>query len=190
VTTGPSLALVPPGTPSPERSYWVIHPWLLAGAYPGHADVAEHAARVEAIWRAGCRTFVSLMEEDERNNAGERFASYVGTVDELAARDGTRATCLRFAIRDVSAPSRDLMRSILDAIDLSLEAGKPVYVHCFGGVGRTGTVVGCWLIRHGLATPGDVLDVLVRLRRADTVRGNRRAPETADQIDRVTTWTG
>ena len=23
-----------------------------------------------------------------------------------------------------------------------------VYVHCWGGVGRTGTVVGCWLVRH------------------------------------------
>ena len=24
-----------------------------------------------------------------------------------------------------------------------------MYLHCWGGVGRTGTVVGCWLVRHG-----------------------------------------
>ena len=42
------------------------------------------------------------------------------------------------------------MREVLDAIDASLEARLPVYVHCYGGIGRTGTVVGCWLVRHGL----------------------------------------
>ena len=41
------------------------------------------------------------------------------------------------------------MASILDAIDAALDGGKTVYVHCWGGVGRTGTVVGCWLVRHG-----------------------------------------
>ena len=35
------------------------------------------------------------------------------------------------------------------AIDEAMSAGKAVYVHCWGGVGRTGTVVGCWLVRHG-----------------------------------------
>lgn len=32
---------------------------------------------------------------------------------------------------------------ILDAIDARLEAGKSVYVHCWGGIGRTDTVAGC-----------------------------------------------
>ena len=27
--------------------------------------------------------------------------------------------------------------------------GRKVYVHCWGGVGRTGTVVGCYLVRQG-----------------------------------------
>lgn len=33
----------------------------------------------------------------------------------------------------------------------ALAAGQTVYVHCYGGIGRTGTVVGCWLVRHGLS---------------------------------------
>ena len=28
--------------------------------------------------------------------------------------------------------------------------GKNVYVYCWGGIGRTSTAVGCWLVRHGM----------------------------------------
>ena len=28
-------------------------------------------------------------------------------------------------------------------------AAGGVYVHCWGGIGRTGTTVGCWFVRHG-----------------------------------------
>ena len=38
---------------------------------------------------------------------------------------------------------------MLDTIDQALAAGHTMYVHCWGGVGRTGTVVGCHLVRHG-----------------------------------------
>src|SRR3712207_6971239 len=31
----------------------------------------------------------------------------------------------------------------------SAEGGLP-YVHCWGGIGRTGTVVGCYLVEHGM----------------------------------------
>ncbi|MFZ5949388.1 MAG: fused DSP-PTPase phosphatase/NAD kinase-like protein [Candidatus Rifleibacteriota bacterium] len=39
-----------------------------------------------------------------------------------------------------------------------MAAGKPVYVHCWGGLGRTGVVVGCWSRRHGEAEPLAKLD--------------------------------
>jgi len=35
------------------------------------------------------------------------------------------------------------MHEILDTIDAALSAKRIVYVHCWGGVGRTGTVIGC-----------------------------------------------
>ncbi|NJN80266.1 MAG: hypothetical protein HC797_07245 [Anaerolineales bacterium] len=43
------------------------------------------------------------------------------------------------------------MKNILDTIDNEIENGNPVYVHCWGGVGRTGITAACYLIRHGLS---------------------------------------
>ena len=60
----------------------------------------------------------------------------------------------RHSIVDMDVPrSQQQTAGILDAIDKALEDGKNVYVHCWGGIGRTGTVVGCWLVRHGMTGP-------------------------------------
>ena len=57
----------------------------------------------------------------------------------------------------VQAPA--LMRSILDAIDAAVSQGRRVYVHCRAGIGRTGTVVGCYLVRHGMSGPQAIAQI-------------------------------
>jgi ADP-ribosylglycohydrolase len=176
--------------PPAPRCYWVVPNRFLAGAYPGHPDRAAHAERISRLWSSGVRSFVSLMEEHETNNTGKAFKAYADEVRALAGRDGAEAHCRRFAIRDISVPSVVLMREVLDFVDTELAANRGVYVHCFGGIGRTGTVVGCWLIRHGFATPGDVETVLARLRCTDAERASRRSPETEEQRQFVASWRG
>jgi hypothetical protein len=163
--------------PPTSSSYWVVPGTLLAGAYPGDPEPDQHLQKVRALVGAGIRTFVNLMEEGETDHAHKPFVPY----EDLAVRLCPEVTCVRHPIRNLSVPSAADMIAILDAIDGSLNAGKPVYVHCWGGVGRTGTVVGCWLLRHRLAEPSDVLDVLMRLRRHDQERSNRMSPETGEQ---------
>ena len=83
----------------------------------------------------------------------------------------------------------DVMTGILDAIDTSLDAGHTVYVHCWGGVGRTGTIVGCWLMRHGL-TGDDALEQIAEWWK-DVEKAERIpfSPETHEQQEYVRRWT-
>lgn len=184
-----TLATEADAAPAP-RSYWVVPTWFLAGAYPSNPDVGpKRSERVALLWQAGIRTYVNLVEESERP-WGKPFTRYADDLDEIAARDAPqeRASCIRFAIRDAGIPSASGMRSVLDTIDLSLAAGRPLYLHCFGGMGRTATTVGCWLLRHRLASKEDVLEVITRLRKADEDRRDWAAPENDEQRDFVKAW--
>ncbi len=170
--------------PPTSSCYWVVPGTLLAGAYPGDPDPDEHREKVQAIVGAGIRTFVNLMEKNETNYVGEPFVPY----QDLARRLCPEAVCVRHPIRDLSAPTASEMTAILDAIDESMKVGRPVYVHCWGGIGRTGTVIGCWLLRHRLAEPSDVLDVLMRLRQQDQERRHQMSPESGEQQKFVRQW--
>ena len=52
----------------------------------------------------------------------------------------------------------------------------------------TGTVVGCWLLRHKLATQDTVLATLDRLQQQDRERGHRQSPENDSQCRFVQEW--
>jgi protein-tyrosine phosphatase len=78
------------------------------------------------------------------------------------------------------------MTRILDDIDRLLLTSKMVYLHCHAGLGRTGTVVGCYLARHAMATGQSALDRITHLRRA--IPGSGRSPETKAQADFVVSW--
>jgi protein-tyrosine phosphatase len=61
-------------------------------------------------------------------------------------------------------------------------------VHCWGGLGRTGLVVACWLRgRHGYDGPA-ALAALAELRQQDRLRGHQLAPETEQQRAFVQSW--
>ena len=133
--------------------------------------------KVQALVSSGARLFVNLMEEGETNHAGDPFVPYA----ELTQQLYPDIACVRNPIRDQSVPTQAQMRDVLDTIDHEVQSGKAVYVHCWGGVRRTGTVVGCWLLRHRLADASNVLDVLRLLRQQDQERGQRMSPETPAQ---------
>jgi protein tyrosine/serine phosphatase len=80
------------------------------------------------------------------------------------------------------------MNSILAAIEAGLQAGHKIYLHCWGGIGRTGTTVGCYLVRHG-KTGAEALDQLSTWwRSVPKSRYYSRSPETAAQMNFILHW--
>ena len=171
-----------------DRTYWVLDGKLLAGCYPGDADLDKARGKLSAMLDFGVRHFVNLMEPDERDWYGQLFAPYNTVARELAQARGIELSFSRFAIRDLEVPRRVLMEEILRDIDRAVDSGRTVYVHCFGGRGRTGSVVGCWLVRHGAASGAEALERIGELRLVipEAVRGP--SPETPGQAAFVRGW--
>jgi protein tyrosine phosphatase len=171
-----------------DRCYWVVPNKFLAGEYPGSKDSREALEKVSRLVNCGIRRIINLMEEDERNYGNERFVPYENILRDFSKSLGLTVNVTRHPIRDLQVPSQKEMVQILDSIDRSLAEGLPVYVHCWGGVGRTGTVVGCYLIRHDMVTQRDVLDRIAYLRREE-LTAYRQSPETSEQRRMVQNWT-
>ena len=192
------LPLASGSTPGPNfRSYWVVEDRFAAGAYPSRSqppDPGQMPDRTAALLDAGITCFVNLTEDQPGSGTREEtFHHYQEYVD------GT-AVVLAHPIVDVDIPTVDEMIATLDVIDDHLDNGGNVYVHCWGGKGRTGTVVGCWLVRHGYGRPDfpedpigpddpdDVIAVLQDMRRGDLGTGDQPSPDTADQEAFIRSW--
>jgi atypical dual specificity phosphatase len=139
---------------------------VVAGRHPCAWGAENAWVEVGDLVAAGVTLFVDLTQSGEL----EPYASLV----EAPARYVNRP------IRDFSIPTRDDLVSILDEIDAELEAGGVVYVHCWAGCGRTGVVVGSWLVRHGV-------DPNEALRRIAEARG-LGCPQTLEQRIFVLGW--
>ena len=166
-----------------DNAYWVLRGRLMAGEYPGDYDPAVSLRRIRGLFDCGIRSFINLMEASEESVDARQAPAYAALVEQCASRLGVVGEWLRFEIHDMSAPSAGQMGAIQRAIDDSLERERPVYVHCWRGRGRTGTVVASHLIRQGLATPENFLAVVEKLRGQ-----SNSSPETPAQIDFVRSW--
>jgi hypothetical protein len=169
-----------------DRSYWVIPDKFLAGYYPGDRDQSVMVQKMRDLLSCGIRCTINLMETDETDHEGLRFRNYEPILKKLA-NGNFPVSCHRMPIRDLGIPSREFMVQILDRIDDALSEDCPVYIHCWGGRGRTGTVVGCWLVRHGISEGETALKKIGELRRFDP-KAHWPSPEMPDQIQMVLSW--
>jgi hypothetical protein len=157
----------------PTRDSYRVADGLLAGAYPGSLDPADTRRRLQAFSDHGVSIFLDL------THPADPLEPY-----ELWLGPGTRRVA--HPIVDMGTTTIPHMVRILDDVDGAIGAGASVYVHCWGGLGRTGTVVGCWLRRHGLDA-GDAIARIAELRR-DLRDASFASPQTAAQCAMVTAW--
>ena len=119
------------------NTYWVIPHKLLAGEYPGDKDPGKAREKINRFFEVGVRHFVDLTELGE-------LIPYETILSEESRAANITATYQRFPIPDISVPrDAEFLAEILLTIDRQIRQGGAVYVHCRGGVGRTGVVVAC-----------------------------------------------
>ena len=168
--------------PRPIReSYWVVPGQLLAGEYPGKFDEELTRKRLDALIEAGFDTFIDL------TNANETFP-YANILQEQAHAYNTEAVHHRFPIGDFGLPSAETMNAILNEIEESLKSGRRIYLHCWGGIGRTGTTVGCYLVRQGKSAEEALDQLSAWWRSVPKSQYHPQSPETHEQVNFIRTW--
>ena len=166
--------------PIPE-SYWVKEDRFLAGEYPGSYDPESMRRRMDAFLEAGANTFIDLTQSHE-------LVPYENILKEQAKTYNVNTSYYRFPIRDHSIPSAEIMTTILDTIDDVVDARGCLYVHCYGGVGRTGMVVGCYLVRHGFTNEQAAAEVDRLFKTRPYNLYFSRSPESDEQVEFILNW--
>ena len=137
-----------------EGSYRVAENFL-AGPCFLTPTVTQSLERIAALHQCGVTCIVSLLRRQDLFRTRHLLEN---------ASDAAVWQQHFFPIPNGETPSVGQMRMILDAIDHALNQGLTVYASCIAGRGRTGTVVGCWLSRHGESENEEALDALAELR--------------------------
>lgn len=155
-----------------NQSYEVCSNGIIyAGEYPGdkNGEFAKH--KIEQMYHFGIRHFIDLTEEGEQH-----------PYNHLLPND---TTYTRFPVVDCGVPKNieSVQRLLLRIEELKKMDGY-VYVHCWGGVGRTGTIVACYLSQNWEEPDlNHTLEVLRRNFSEMPKSAYRETPETKEQID-------
>jgi len=161
----------------PGRCWWVVDGRLLAGGYPYNPGIDDSESFLRQLLASGIDAFVDLTEEDE-------LTHYQQLLPKLSYRE---LLYRRFEIQDYSVPSIATMHAIVAHLNTLLDAGKTVYLHCRGGIGRSGTVAGCWLRSQGLTGEEALSEVARRFAKSNAARYTQ-SPETDEQRQMVTDY--
>jgi protein-tyrosine phosphatase len=155
------------------HAWWVEPGRLLAGEYPGARTASKAAEKVRLLIDAGVDSIVDLTTPDDR------LASYEEALRDAAEKARREVHHFAYPIPDMGVIGREGYDEIVARVRGEMDAGRVVYVHCWGGKGRTSTVVGCLLIDNGLDYQS-AIDLIAELR-AGTKKAVDACPESSDQ---------
>lgn len=143
---------------------------IFAGEYPGDKNREKATEKLRRMHHFGIRHFIDLTEEGE-----------LRPYNHLLPSD---TTYTRFPIPDCGAPKCvDDVQRLLHRIEELKKMGGYVYIHCWGGVGRTGTIVACYLAQH--SDDPHLKSTLADLRQCFSAMPKsayRKSPEAKEQI--------
>ncbi len=164
--------------------HYPIQQGLYGGEYPGHRRPEIAQARLWNLVEKGVRTFLDL------TGPGDDLVRYQRLLMEVEQESGARLQHISMPIPDLGVPDSEAkMREIIQAIRRALAKRPAVYVHCWGGIGRTGTVVGCWLRECGHG-PEDALRRVQELYSSNMAKVDLHleSPQTEGQREYIRRW--
>lgn len=139
----------------PSRFSWVLPDQLAGSGRPGRYAPLERD--LAFLREKGVDVIISLLE------------STLNLKEYVEAGFDTH----HFPVEDFTAPTLDQTADACDIIETSIAGGGRVLVHCNAGIGRTGTLLACFLAHQGVEPEAAV-------RRIRTERP--MSLETRDQI--------
>lgn len=157
---------------------------LYGGEYPGDRNPDVARIRLRSLITLGIRTFVDLTAP------ADRMAPYEELLAELEVEIGSPLSRISLPIADMGIPEAGgTMQTILKSIRDSSSHAPAVYVHCWGGIGRTGTVAGCWLRECGYDPEAALAHVQhLYASHMPKVRIHPESPQTREQKDYIRNW--
>lgn len=142
-------------------SNWIIKDKLLASSYPAKRAKSPRTIQRwmdKLIEKANISLFVSLMEPKDRvglfpyepylveTKLDYTQPGYQETI--YSQRYQRDLTFVNFPIVDKNVLSDEDLLRVVDEIKIFLDQGHRILIHCYGGKGRTGTVMATLLCRH------------------------------------------
>lgn len=159
----------------------------MAGEIPSSRLKKERIQKLKSLIHSGVQSIVNLMESEEFDFNGKKLINYSFELQEIAARKKIDITINRYEIVDLGVPARAFMANILTHIQTCLLNEQTLYIHCWGGIGRTGTTVGCFLVNEGICSNGEVGD-FINFLKSKTNIAHRSSPETIEQMAFIKNW--
>ncbi len=128
---------------------WVLNDELAGSQGPGSLD------DLSFLYSQGVRAVIRMEERTIAANTGNQF--------DLAD--------MFEPVPDFTPPELDQIQRMIEFIDQQTAEKRPVVVSCYAGIGRTGTVLACYLVHRG-ASPEDAINRIRELR-----QGSVQTPE-------------
>lgn len=165
-----------------KNSYIVIENKLFAGSNPVVLDKTQTKNNLSELAENNIEVIINLTNKSTFEKLG--LINYSDIIKNFYSNINKNIKIERFGIKDFTVPDKNHMLEILKTIDNYISQNKKLYIHCMGGIGRTGTVIGCYLISKNITDNGNALKYISQLRTGL----KSESPETQKQKKMIEEW--